>query len=129
MTGSKIFLGLSVLLWLPYGLYCVLAPEYLAEIAGVVGATATGTTEIRAMYGGLQAGIGALCLTALLNAEFEKTALVTVFFLSAGLFLGRFTGLLLDGSGSEYTYGALVFEGLNTAVAGTFARRALSVPR
>lgn len=127
MTGSKIFLGLSVLVWLPYGFYCFFAPEYLAEAAGVVGATATGTTEIRAMYGGLQAGIGALCLAALRNAEFEKTALVAIFFLSAGLFMGRLTGIFLDGSGSEYTYGALVFEALNTGVAGTFARRAYSV--
>jgi hypothetical protein len=51
--GARAFLVCSVLVWLPYGIYCFLVPGALADYAGVVGATATGSTELRAMYGGL----------------------------------------------------------------------------
>ena len=53
--ATRIFLLLSALLWLPYGIYCWLHPSYLAEAAGVV---FQGSTELRAMYGGLQAALG-----------------------------------------------------------------------
>ena len=55
---TRLFLAANALLWLPYGLYCFLVPEFLAEAAAVSATTSTGTVELRAMYGGLQAGIG-----------------------------------------------------------------------
>lgn len=121
MTGTRIFLVVSVLLWLPYGLYCTFAPGYLGEVAGVVGSTATGITEIRAMYGGLQAGLGAMCLFALMRPEFARSALIALCFLAGGLFLARAIGFTLDGSGSGYTYGALVFESSYAVIAGYMA--------
>jgi hypothetical protein len=117
MRATKIFLGLSVAVWLPYGLYCVLSPEYLAEAAGVVATSATGTTEVRAMYGGLQAAIGALCLLALLRPPLQRSVLLSLCFLTGGLALARMLGLALDASGSGYTYGALGFEIVSTLVA------------
>jgi ABC-type thiamin/hydroxymethylpyrimidine transport system permease subunit len=120
--AAKIFLGCSVLLWLPYGVFCAFEPGYLAEVAGVVAATPTGTTEIRAMYGGLQAGIGALCAFALFRPDFARSALVVLCFLAAGLFTARFAGFLLDASGSPYTYGTLVFESSYALVCGYLLR-------
>ena len=58
---TRLFLAANALLWLPYGLYCFLVPEFLVEAAAVSATASTGTVELRAMYGGLQAGIGALC--------------------------------------------------------------------
>ena len=49
--AARIFLALSALVWLLYGLYCLLVPGSLAEAAGVAATTPTGTTELRAMYG------------------------------------------------------------------------------
>ena len=123
MSGTKIFLGISVLVWLPYGIFCTIQPGYLAEAAGVVASSPTARTEIRAMYGGLQAGIGALCGLALMRPRFHLTALVAVSFLTGGLALTRAFGLIVDGSGSGYTYGALIFEIVNTTVAVTLARK------
>ena len=60
----RVFLGISVLIWFPYGLFCFLQPSFLGQVAGVVAHSTTATTELRAMYGGLQAGIGLLCLAA-----------------------------------------------------------------
>ena len=65
MSLTRAFLIFSVLLWLPYGLYLMFQPGYLSEIAGLQGATPTGITELRAMYGGLQAALGAFAVAAL----------------------------------------------------------------
>ncbi len=110
MTATKIYLLLSALLWLPYGLYCLIAPEYLNEAAGIIAVTPTGVTEIRAMYGGLQASIGIMCATALVRTDMARPAMFAIAFLASGLFLARSAGFFIDNSASAYTYGALVFE-------------------
>lgn len=115
--ATRIFLGISALLWLPYGLFCLLRPEYLAEVAGVTAASATATTELRAMYGGLQAGIGALAFAALLRPALRQPALVTLLFLTSGLGLARTLGVALDGSLSSYTAMGLAIEFISAASA------------
>ena len=108
--NERVFLGLMALVWLPYGLYCFFDPGYLAEAAGVASTSATGSTELRAMYGGLQVGIGCLALAALLRADLVRPALVALAFLSGGLFLSRISGSALDYGWSQYTGIALAFE-------------------
>ena len=49
--GAQIFLGVSALVWLPYGIFCLLQPSFLEGAAGVAASTATGTVELRAMPG------------------------------------------------------------------------------
>ena len=60
--AERIFLGLSALLWLLFGAGYFFAPETLGrqDYAGVVATTPTGSAEIRAMYGGLEAAIGVM---------------------------------------------------------------------
>ena len=123
MTTTKIYLAISVLIWLPYGLYCAFAPEYLEGAAGVMATTSTGTTEIRAMYGGLQASIGMMCAAALARADLARSAVLALAFLTSGLFLVRVAGFLLDGSASEYTNGVLVFEGSYALISIMLFRR------
>ena len=67
MTAIRTFLGLSVLVWLGYGLYCFFVPAVVAEGAGFVARTPTATTELRAMYGGLQMALGVMAALALFN--------------------------------------------------------------
>ena len=55
MLAVRIFLALSALIWLPYGVFCLIQPQFLAGAAGVAFTSPTGSTEIRAMYGGLSA--------------------------------------------------------------------------
>lgn len=123
MTATRLFLGFSVLAWLPYGVFSFFQPTYLGEIAGVMATTPTAQTEIRAMYGGLEAAIGVLCATALLRPAFAQPALIMLAFLSGGLALTRTLGLLLDGSASGYTVGALGFEVFSTTMAIIVARK------
>lgn len=110
MDRTRVFLAANALLWLPYGLYCLAQPHMLAEVAGVAAASTTGSTELRAMYGGLQAAIGALALGAAFRRDLQRTALITLAFLAGGLFSARLVGAFTDGGLSSYTVGALIVE-------------------
>jgi hypothetical protein len=123
MIAIRLFLGFSTLVWLPYGVFCFFQPSFLGEAAGLAGHAATATTEIRAMYGGLEAGIGALCLSALFRPSRVRPALLMLGFLCGGLALTRTAGLFLDGSASAYTFGALAFEIPSAVIAILLARK------
>jgi len=116
---ERIVLGLSALIWLPYGVYCFFVPEVLAgaDSAGVVASTPTAVTEIRAMYGGLQAAIGALAVAALMRPRLASGVLLSLVFITGGLASTRLMGLLMDGGFSAYTGGGLGFEIVSCAAA------------
>ena len=124
--GARIFLALSALVWLPYGLWCFFAPGSLAGSAGVSFLSPTGSTELRAMYGGLQAAVGALALAGLLRAPLRRTALVSLGFLTGGLGLARLAGVALDGGLSSYTALGLLFELTSAGFSTWFVSRAPS---
>lgn len=121
--APQLFLGLSALLWLPYGVLCLLQPSFLEGAAGVAAITSTGTVELRAMYGGLQAAIGALCALGCLSPAWRSHALVALGFLTAGLGLARLAGVFLGGGLSSYTTMALVLEYASAGLALAFARK------
>jgi len=123
MSLARVFLGLNALIWLPYGVFCFAQPGSLAETAGVLSTTPTGSTELRAMYGGLQAGIGALTLAALLRADLVRPALLAVAFLCGGLGLARISGAALDDGWSFYTGMGMGFEFAALAIASWLLRR------
>jgi hypothetical protein len=123
MNGARIFLGASALLWFPYGIYCFLHPEFLAGAAGVASTTATGMTELRAMYGGLQAGIGLFALVGCLSQAARGSVLLGLALLCGGLGSTRLIAAFVDGGWSAYTASGIVFEWLSTALAVHFARR------
>jgi hypothetical protein len=100
----------SAIIWLPYGAYCFLQPGALADAAGVVATSPTGTTELRAMYGGLQMAIGALALGAVFKPRLVSGVLLALVFLTGGLASTRLLGVVIDGGFSGYTGGGLGFE-------------------
>jgi hypothetical protein len=108
--ATRVFLALSTLLWLPYGIYCLLRPESLADAAGVAFHSPTGSTELRAMYGGLEAALGVLAGLALLRPRMVRPALIAIGFLTSGLAAARLAGVALDGGFSSYTAMALGIE-------------------
>ena len=122
--ATRIFLALSALLWLPYGVYCFAQPGSLAEAAGVAFQSPTGSTELRAMYGGLQIAIGALAGLAALRSALARSALLAIAFLTAGLGSARLLGVALDGGFSSYTAMGLGFEFTSAVVALVLLRRA-----
>ncbi len=52
-----------------------------------------------------------------------RPALAVLAFLLTGLVIARGIGLVVDASGSEYTYGAVVFEAVMAAVSVLLYRR------
>jgi hypothetical protein len=121
--AARIFLALSALLWLPYGLYCLWVPESLAANAGVQATSPTGTTELRAMYGGLQSAVGLLALGGALRGAWTRTALVAIGTLTAGLGTARLLGVLIDGGFSSYTGFGLGFEWFSALASRWLLRR------
>lgn len=107
---ARVFLGLQVLLFIPYGLYCLVTPESLAAGAGVTANSVTGMIELQTMYGGLQVAVGVMCAMALLRREFESVALYALLFIFAGLAVVRVSLGLMHGDFSGYTLFAMIFE-------------------
>ena len=107
---GRLFLGLQVLLFIPYGLYCLVAPGSLADGAGVQALNITGTIELQSMYGGLQVAVGALCLLALVRRGFEPVALYALLFIFAGLAVVRVSLGLSHGDVGGYTLFAMIYE-------------------
>ena len=104
------FLALQVVLFIPYGLYCLVAPHSLADGAGVAATSITGTIEIQSMYGGLQVAVGVLCALALLRRALEPVALYALLFIFAGLAVVRVSLALVHGDFSGYTVFAMTYE-------------------
>jgi len=127
-VAARLFLLLCALVWLPYGLYCFEQPDSLAAAAGVVSATHTGTVELRAMYGGLQAAVGMLCLLAAVRAALVRLALLCLAFLCAGLALARLCGAALEREVSSYTALGLGFETLSAGLSVLLLLRRPAVP-
>lgn len=107
---ARLFLGLQVVLFIPYGLYCLVDPEMLAGSAGVAARSVTGRIELQAMYGGLQVAVGAMCLLGLLRARFEQVALHALLFIFAGLAVVRVSLGLVHADFSSYTVFAMGYE-------------------
>ena len=107
---AKLFLGLQVILFIPYGLLCLVSPESLADGAGVVATGITGTIELQTMYGGLQVAVGVLCLVGLIRERFEPVALHALLFIFAGLAVVRVSLALMHGDFSGYTTFAMAYE-------------------
>jgi hypothetical protein len=123
MTAPRIFLALTALVWLPYGIFCFFQPGFLAQVAGVAATSATGTIELCAMYGGLQAGIGALALAAALRPALVGSALIASCFLFAGLAVTRLLAAIGVGELSSYTIAGLGLEWGSTVLAVWLLRR------
>jgi len=83
----------------------------------------TATTELRAMYGGLQAGIGTLALLACFRPGLRVPALTTLLFLTGGLALARTLGVAVDGGLSSYTAMGLGFEFASASAAAWLLAR------
>ncbi|MCH2169637.1 DUF4345 domain-containing protein [Myxococcota bacterium] len=118
----RAFLALMTLVWLPYGLYCLFAPDTLETMAGVKALNPTANVELRAMYGGVQAAIGVLVGLALLREWLRVPALTALGFLALGLGTSRLIGCLIEGDQSFYNVSALVFE----LIVGVVALRLLA---
>jgi hypothetical protein len=120
---SKIFLAAMGLVFAGYGLMCLFVPGTVADATGMGLTSEVAEAEVRAMYGGLQFAVGALALSGAVRPELERTALISLCFLFAGLAGGRLFAILLASDPGGYNYAACAFEAASLAVAFLLLRR------
>jgi hypothetical protein len=109
----RIYLGFQALMFIPYGLYCLVRPQMLEAGAGVAAVDITGMIELQAMYGGLQVGVGVMCALAAYAARFSPGALMALLFIFAGLAVPRVSLALMHSDFSTYTLFAMIYESVN----------------
>jgi len=97
MTAPRLILALSALAFLAFGLAFLVSPAPMAALVHITVLSPTAHTEIRAMYGGLEIGLGVVLLTLLGRQDHVVVGLRVALFAFAGMALGRLAGLVVDG--------------------------------
>jgi hypothetical protein len=110
MNYIKPYLIFNCLVWIPWGLICIFDIGQIANIIGVVGTHATANTDLRVMYGGFQFAVGLMAAHALFKPQHFGSFVYALAFLGSCMALSRGYGLVVDGSGTAYTWGVLSFE-------------------
>ncbi len=121
---GKVILWISALVFIAYGLMCLLSPALPAGFAGLSMHSGDAFAEVGAMYGGLQTGFGIFCLLGALRNDLYRPALISLVLLVGGLALARLysTVTSVDPVGG-YTYGAMAFEFTTAILAGLALRK------
>ena len=127
MNYIKPYLIFNCLVWIPWGLICIFDTGQIAGIIGVTSVDATGNTDLRVMYGGVQFAVGLMAAHALYNRVNFRNFVYALAFLGSCMALSRGYGLLVDGSSTVYTWGVLAFESF-AGITGILWLRTLSRP-
>ncbi len=113
---TRIFLALSGLLHLYYGVVFVLDPREMMDRLSIEAVTPAGITEMRAFHGGLMLALGVLFAGAAGYRPWAGPGLVLMTVTYAGAVLARAGGLVVDGEATRTLLWILSIE-----VAGLFA--------
>lgn len=118
MGFARVFLLIQLLALAALGLAYFLRPHEMSNLSGMLLLAPAAVTEVRAFYGGLQLGLAAFLLLALLRAELLRGALTLLVLLYSALALARIGGLWLDG-GAQQTFNlyALLLEVVSAGLA------------
>lgn len=77
MDTGKIAIGVTAAAFAGFGTALIVKPEILKKI-GIRAAGPNARTELRAMYGGMELGLGAFFAMALRNPEWRRPALTAI---------------------------------------------------
>ncbi len=121
---SRTVLSIVGVLWMLFGLACLVAPSGMIAVTGIDLTSGQSTAEVRAMYGGAELGFGAFLLYASRSASLVRPALLALAMVMAGFALGRVSGVMIDGALDGVTLGSLATEVAIFALAMFALRRA-----
>ena len=118
MLFARIVLLIQIAALLVLGLAYFIRPEEMASFSGALLMGNAAVTEVRAYYGGLQLGLAAYLVMALLRLDLLRPALLLLVLLYSVLALVRVGGLWLDG-GAQQTFNlyALLLEAVSAGLA------------
>jgi hypothetical protein len=97
MAPWRLLLALIALSYLGFGFVFLFNPNEMAAILGLGLGVDGARTDFRAMYGGLEIGIGAFLLICALRREFARVGLFAGACALMAMATSRSVGLLLDG--------------------------------
>lgn len=96
-TFQRVVLVLTALAFAGIGVGFLLLPARMAARLDLSLETSLAANDVRAVYGGLQIGLGVFFLLASARPSWHRTALGVLVAAFAGLAGGRFVSLALDG--------------------------------
>lgn len=108
--------AVSALVFLGFGFAFLLAPAQMAAHINLLPDTPTALSDIRAVYGGLEVGLGLYLGIAALRRSWLASAVTLLSIAFAGVVAGRITSLVVDG-----TPGVIVFLAFALEAAGLLA--------
>jgi hypothetical protein len=121
---KRSFLLIVGLIFIAYGLACAIDPGLAARLAGLQIGNGDGFAELGAMYGGLQTGVGLFLALAAFRPRLQDGALLLLVLAIRLLAALRGASALRTGElVTAYTWGALAFETLVTAIAAALLLR------
>lgn len=113
---TQVFLVGNSFFWLPWGLICLIWPRVWAGdvIPGMEVFTLSGgvaRTEVRAMYGGLQMGIGVFALVGAFRSKHRDSAFLFFLLVLTGLVLCRLGGMIAEGDSTYLSFSTVIGPG------------------
>ena len=122
---GKFILWLSAILFIGYGIACILNPALPAASAGLSIENGDGFAEMASMYGGLQTGFGIWCLLGALRPDLYRAVLTSLVLVVGLVATGRLYGSLVgEGELTAYTWGAMGYEYFTAILAFVALRKA-----
>jgi hypothetical protein len=121
MNLTRLSLGITAAAFTGFGVACFLRPRQMLAKIDVQPTSSTGVTEIRAMYGGMELGLGAFFAYCAAQKGMERPALLAQIAGLGGLAAARIWSILKDEPGAIMVPLALAEAG--TAVLGIVALR------
>jgi Domain of unknown function (DUF4345) len=113
---NTLVLAIAGLGFIGFGIAFLFWPDALLTGIGIQASSTQASIEIRAMYGGLELGLGIFLLSCLATAR-QRTGLWLSLASYGGLGLARLASMLLLGASSPFLVFALVWEGVVAALA------------
>jgi len=97
MTPWRLLLAFIALTYTGFGFVFLFYPSEMAAIVGIAFPTTSPRTDFRAMYGGLEIGIGVFLLICAMRREFVRVGLFASACALVAMATSRSVGLMLDG--------------------------------
>lgn len=110
MRIDTLALALGGICFLGFGAVMLVSPQAALTDLGLTIPDGAPTTEIRAVYGGLELGLGALLVAAMHKIQYLRAGLVLGCVAYGSIAGGRAIGMLVDRSSSGFLWGALGVE-------------------
>lgn len=110
MTFSRLVLAVTGTVFMAYGIAFLAVPALMAAGAGIALPVPTAVTDVRAVYGGLQLGLGCLLICWSRRPSLTTAGLYAIVATLGGITLARALGIVVDRSAETANLIVLAFE-------------------